>query len=122
VTYELTDDNGLKIEYKAVTDKPTPVNLTHHSYFNLKGAGEGDINDHVMQINAAYYTPVDSVLIPTGEIAPVEGTPFDFRTPTAIGARINEDNNQLKYGLGYDHNWVLKNYKKGKAINRKRIN
>jgi aldose 1-epimerase len=107
VTYELTDNNELKIDYKATTDKPTPVNLTHHSYFNLKGAGEGDILDHVMQIYGSYYTPVDSGLIPTGEIASVEGTVFDFRTPTAIGARIGDDNQQLKYGLGYDHNWVL---------------
>ncbi len=107
VTYELTDDNELKIEYTASTDKPTPVNLTHHSFFNLKGAGNGDVNDHLMQINAAYITPVDSGLIPTGEIAPVEGTPFDFRKPIAIGARINEENQQLKYGQGYDHNFVL---------------
>jgi aldose 1-epimerase len=107
VTYELTNDNEFKIEYTATTDKATPVNLTSHSFFNLKGAGNGDVNDHLVQINAAYYTPVDSVLIPTGEIVPVEGTPFDFRTPIAIGARINEDNKQLKYGNGYDHNFVL---------------
>jgi aldose 1-epimerase len=107
VTYELTDDNELKIEYKATTDKATPLNLTSHSFFNLKGAGNGDVLDHVLQINAAQYTPVDNGLIPTGEIAPVEGTPFDFRTPVAIGARIKEDNQQLKFGNGYDQNWVL---------------
>lgn len=107
VTYELTDQNELKIQYWATTDKPTPVNLTHHSFFNLKGAGNGDVNGHLMQINADHYTPVDSGLIPTGEVAPVEGTPFDFRTATAIGERIDQDNEQLKFGLGYDHNWVL---------------
>lgn len=107
VTYELTDDNEFKIEYSATTDKATPVNLTSHSFFNLKGAGNGDINDHLVQINATSFTPVDSFLIPTGEIAPVEGTPFDFRTPLAIGARINDENIQLKYGNGYDHNFVL---------------
>jgi aldose 1-epimerase len=107
VVYMLTNDNELKVEYWATTDKPTPVNLTQHSFFNLKGAGTGDVNDHIMQIMADAYTPVDSTLIPTGEIAPVDGTPFDFRTPTGIGARINDDNIQLKYGNGYDHNWVL---------------
>jgi aldose 1-epimerase len=107
VVYTLTSDNELKVEYWATTDKPTPVNLTQHSFFNLKGAGNGEVNDHIMQILADSYIPVDSTLIPFGEIAPVEGTPFDFRKPVAIGARINEDNIQLKYGGGYDHNWVL---------------
>ncbi len=107
VTYELTDDNELKIEYTASTDKPTPVNLTNHSFWNLKGAGNGDINDHHLQINANFYTPVDSGLIPTGEIAPVDGTPFDFRNPMPVGARVGEDHIQLKFGGGYDHNWVL---------------
>ena len=107
VTYELTDDNELKIQYWATTDKPTHVNLTHHSFFNLKGAGEGDVNDHLMQINANYFTPVDEGLIPTGEIRPVEGTPFDFRKLTSIGERIDQDDQQLIYGLGYDHNWIL---------------
>ncbi len=105
--YTLTDDNGLRLEFTATTDKDTVVNLTHHSYWNLRGSGT--ILDHVVYINADKYTPVDSTLIPTGELAPVEGTPFDFRTPTAIGARINEDNQQLKFGNGYDHNWVINN-------------
>ena len=107
VIYTLTNDNELKTEYWATTDKPTPVNLTQHSFFNLKGAGNGDVNDHIMQIMADSYIPVDSTLIPFGEIAPVDGTPFDFRSPTAIGARINDDNIQLKYGGGYDHCWVI---------------
>jgi aldose 1-epimerase len=105
--YTLTDDNELKITYSAVTDKKTPINLTNHSYFNLKGEGNGTINDHILYVNSEKYTPVDSVLIPTGEIATVEGTPFDFRTPTAIGKRVDEDNQQLKMGKGYDHNFVL---------------
>jgi aldose 1-epimerase len=107
VQYHLTSENELKIEYWATTDRPTPVNLTHHSFFNLKGDGNGTINDHILQINADFYTPVDEGLIPTGEIAPVEGTPMDFRAPTTIGVRVDDEFEQLKYGLGYDHNWVL---------------
>jgi aldose 1-epimerase len=103
--YTLTDDNALKLEFTAKTDKDTVVNLTHHSYFNL--ACKGDILNHVVMIPADKFTPVDSTLIPTGELRPVEGTPFDFRTPTAIGARINQPDEQLKFGGGYDHNWVI---------------
>ena len=106
VRYTL-EGKDLKIEYSATTDKDTVVNLTNHSYFNLKGQGEGDILQHQLKLNASHFTPVDDGLIPTGDLAPVEGTPFDFRKPTAIGARINDDNDQLKKGKGYDHNWVL---------------
>jgi aldose 1-epimerase len=107
VVYTLTDNNELKIEYWATTDAPTVVNLTHHSFFNLKGTGNGTINDHLLQINAPYYTPVDKGLIPTGEIATVENTPFDFQKPTLIGKRLEVKNKQLEFGLGYDHNFVL---------------
>lgn len=106
--YTLTDNNELKLEFKATTDKPTIVNLTHHSYFNLAGQGNGDILGHLVYINADKITPGDSNLIPTGEFADVTGTPFDFRKLTAIGARINDPDRILQYGPGYDHNWVVK--------------
>ena len=105
--YTLTEDNALKLEYTATTDKATVVNLTHHSYFNLAGAGNGNILKHVVYIKGDSTTPVDAGLIPTGEIKPVDGTPFDFRTPTAIGARINDPDTVLQYGPGYDHNWII---------------
>ncbi len=107
VVYTLTRDNALKIDYTATTNKATVLNLTHHSYFNLAGAGNGDILGHMMQINANRFTPVNKNLIPTGELRPVLGTPLDFRTPTVIGKRINDDNEQLKFGGGYDHNFVI---------------
>ncbi|MGD0868129.1 MAG: aldose epimerase family protein [Bryobacteraceae bacterium] len=107
VAYHLTAANEVKIDYSATTDKDTVVNLTNHAYYNLKGAGNGDILGHVMMLNASKFTPVDAGLIPTGELKPVAGTPFDFTKPTAIGARINQDDEQLKLGKGYDHNWVI---------------
>jgi len=107
MTYELLDSGAFAVHYTATTDAPTVVNLSHHSFFNLKGEGNGTILDNILTINASHFTPVDSVLIPTGEIAPVEGTPFDFRQPHAIGERIGADNVQLRNSSGYDHNWVL---------------
>ncbi|MDQ2863985.1 MAG: galactose mutarotase [Bacteroidota bacterium] len=113
VTYSLTGDNGFKAAYEATTDKETVVNLTNHAFFNLNGEGSGTILNHTVQIYADKYTPIDSGFIPLGPIAVVKGTPFDFTTPTTIGARIGEDNIQLKNGKGYDHNFVLNGTKVG---------
>jgi aldose 1-epimerase len=104
--YTLTERNELRLDYTATTDQATVLNLTHHSYFNL--AGRGDILGHEVMLVSDRFTPVDSTLIPTGELRPVEGTPFDFNEPTPIGARINAANQQIEYGGGYDHNWVIK--------------
>lgn len=107
VTYNLTDDNAIVIAYEATTDAPTVVNMTNHSYFNLSGDPSRTILDHLLTVDADSYTPVDSTYMTTGEIAPVEDTPMDFRTETAVGARLHENNEQLKNANGYDHNWVL---------------
>jgi len=107
VTYEVNERNELSVEYEATTDAPTPVNLTQHTYFNLAGEGRGDILGHVLALDADQFLPVDETMIPTGELAGVAGTPFDFRRPTPIGARINDAHEQLKRGTGYDHSFVV---------------
>ena len=114
VVYTLTETNELKIVYSATTDKATVINLTHHSYFNLAGAGSGTILNHELTIAGSKFTPTDAGLIPTGEMKNVKGTSFDFTKPISIGKRIEQDDQQLRFGKGYDHNWVLT--KTGKAL------
>ncbi len=117
VIYTLTDADELKIEYHATTDKKTIVNLTQHTYFNLTGNANQKIMDHQLMIDAPQYLPVDKTLIPTSELKSVSGTPFDFNTLTSIGSRINQDDEQLKFGLGYDHCWILNQYD-GKTLRK----
>ncbi len=121
IVYSLTNDNEFVITYEATTDAPTVVNLTHHTYWNLRGQGHGNILNHELTIFADAYTPVDSGLIPTGEIATVEGTPMDFRKAFPIGSRINDKFQQLAYGGGYDHNWVLNKNEEGKLTKAARL-
>ena len=113
VHYLLNNDNELMIDYTAVTDQKTVVNLTNHAFFNLAGAGSGTVNNHELMINAEHFTPVDSTLIPTGEIATVAGTPFDFTSPKAIGRDLDQENEQLDFGMGFDHNFVLNKQNQG---------
>mgnify|MGYP001822507841 CR=1 FL=1 len=113
VTYTLTDDNALRIDYRATATEPTIVNLTNHSYFNLSGAGNGTVVDHVRSVAADRFTPTDATNIPTGELRPVAGTPFDFRQAKTIGQDIDRDDEQLRFGFGYDHNYVLKDRRDG---------
>lgn len=107
VTYRLTDDNALRLDYRVTTDRPTVQNLTNHAYFNLEGEGAGDIGNHVLTLDAQRFTPIDASLIPTGELRSVEGTPFDFTEPRPIGERIDADDEQIRFAGGYDHNVVL---------------
>jgi len=116
VVYSVTAENSLRIDYTATTDQPTPINLTSHGYFNLKGEGKGDILDHVLTVKAHHYTPVTVQKIPTGELAPVAGTPFDFTQPHAIGARIKDAHPQIQMSNGYDHNFVLDSNDKQLAL------
>ena len=116
VTYTLNDQNEFSIDYQATTDKATPINLTNHTYFNLTGEGSGTILGEELMLDADHFTPVDSTLIPTGKIASVKGTPLDFTKPTAIGARINDPNEQMVFGGGYDHNFVINRQGPGLAL------
>ena len=116
MTYSLTPENAFKVDYVAETDKATHMNISHHSFFNLKGEGNGPITDHILTINADYITPTDAELIPTGELMAVEGTPFDFREPHAIGERIGAQHEQLINGGGYDQNWVFAREDNGQVM------